>query len=338
MIRRFLAVLLTVVAILAAGWLALRRPDIPHDALEAAYSVQGSQFLTLNSGAKVHVVDEGPDGAPTLLMIHGFSASLHTWEAWASLLSDEYRVVRIDLPGHGLTRGVPLENITMDGFVALVDELADTMALEDMVVIGSSMGGHVAWRYALEHPGDVDGLVLVAAAGWPEMEGDNPPLIFSLMENAMVRKLIRDLDMSSMIRSGLKDSVADPALVTDAMVERYTALSRAPGNRDALLQLMARSDDRALATPEMMARIGAPTLVMHGEKDGLIPVSAGRRFAETIPDADLVVYDDLGHLPQEEAPARSVADLRAFLETRLGAPDELPHEEAALGPGSSQNP
>ncbi len=338
MIRRFLAVLLTVIAILAAGWLALRRPDIPYDALEAAYSVEGSQFLTLRSGARVHMVDEGPEGAPTLLLIHGFSASLHTWEAWASMLSEDYRVVRIDLPGHGLTRGVPLSNITVDGFVALVDELVDTMALEDVVVIGSSMGGHVAWRYALEHPGDVDGLVLVAAAGWPHLDGDNPPLIFSLMRHAMVRRLIRDLDMSAMIRSGLEDSVADPGLVTDAMVERYVALSRAPGNRDALLQLIALTDDGAAATPELMARIAVPTLVMHGERDGLIPVLAGRRFADTIGDAALVIYDDLGHLPQEEAPARSVTDLRNFLETRLEALHASPREEAALGADSSQNP
>ena len=97
--RRVIAVFLTLVAILAAGWLALRRGDIPYDTLELAYSVPNSEFVTLDNGMKLHFTDTGPRDHPVIVLVHGFSASLHTWEAWKEDLEDDYRVITLDLPG-----------------------------------------------------------------------------------------------------------------------------------------------------------------------------------------------------------------------------------------------
>ena len=123
--------------------------------------------------------------------------------------------------------------------------------------------------------------------------------------------------MSSLIRGGLEDSFGDPSFVTDEMVERYATLSRAPCHREALLQLVSGRGERREATPELLAGITTPTLVMHGELDKVIPAVHGEQFAAAIPGAQLMLYPGVGHLPQEEIAELSASDLRAFLTTRV---------------------
>lgn len=315
MFRRLMAVLLTLVAVLAAGWLALRRPDIPFDTLEATYAAPDSQFLVLEGGEKVHYRDTGPADAPVLVLVHGFSASLHTWDAWVRLLDDEFRVVMLDLPGHGLTRGFQTDEIGIETFVETVDRLTASLSLDPFTLVGSSMGGNTAWNYTLAHPEKVDALVLVGASGWPRTAEDSRdrPFALSLLDNSLARSLVKDLDMTAMFRSGLEDSFSDDSLVTDTMVERYVALSRAPGHREALLRLMAEGDARGDATRAMLAAIEQPTLILQGREDRLVPPRFADAFAEAIPQSQKIVYDGVGHLPHEEIPRRSLSDLRAFL-------------------------
>jgi len=324
MFLRFLAVFVTLGVILFAGWLTLRRDDIPYDQLETLYASADSRYLALSEDVRIHFRDVGPREAPVIVLVHGFSASLHTWEPWVADLKRDYRVISLDLPGHGLSRCVDNSDIGTGQFVDVLDRLVRTLKVERFTLAGSSMGGGVAWNYALAYPDKIDGLVLVDAAGWPrsEEEADKRPFIFRLLEVGLARRLVRDLDLSSFIRPGLEDSFADPAFVTNEMVDRYASLARAPCHREALLALSAGRGVRAEATPERLSAITAPTLVMHGEMDNLIPASHGQLFASAIPGADLKLYPDVGHLPQEEIAAQSVADLRAFLEGQeAGTPE-----------------
>ena len=179
------------------------------------------------------------------------------------------------------------------------------------------MGGQVAWEYALAHPGQLDSLILVDAAGWPESEAEERPLIFRLLRIPVARTLIRDLDLSGLIEDGLRKSVADPLFVSTDMAERYAALSRAPGHRDALLSLLAGSPQREKASKAKLEAISVPTLILWGEQDRIIPVSDAARFEEAIPNAVAIIYPDAGHLPQEEVWQESVADLQAFLDQKV---------------------
>jgi hypothetical protein len=97
-------VCLGLAVLLAGAYLALRRPDIPFKTLEAKYANSASRYLDLPSGAHVHYRDQGNPTGPVLVLVHGFSASLHTWEPWVGLLGNQYRIISLDLPGHGLTR------------------------------------------------------------------------------------------------------------------------------------------------------------------------------------------------------------------------------------------
>lgn len=317
--RRVLAILLTLAAILGAAWLVLRRPDVPFETLEAAYARAESQFIALGEGEFVHYTDTGPRDAPVVLLLHGFSASLATWDSWRAELEKRWRVITVDLPGHGLTRTRSAQ-ATMAAYADFLDRFADRIGLDSFALVGSSMGGNIAWHYTLAHPARVRGLVLVDASGWPQDPDTKRPLVFRLLANPLARALLKDLDQTMLVRAGLKSSFQDDSLVTDAMVERYTMLARAPGHRDMLLQLSANSADRQTATPEILAAITAPTLVMHGALDELTPLTNAERFAAAIPGAELVVFDGVGHLPQEEIPARSLQPLQAFLETVFAPP------------------
>lgn len=332
--KRLLVVLLTLAIILTTGWWMLRRADISYNTLESVYSKSNSRYLKTGDRIELHFTDSGPRDAPAVILVHGYSASLHTWDDWARQLRKDYRVIRLDLPGHGLSRCLDNDEIGIEQFVASVDRLAGSLEVDRFTLVGNSMGGHTAWAYALQHPEKLDGLVLVDAAGWLDEpgEGEGQPFIFKLLRNGLARSVIRDLDMSALIRSGLEDSFADPEFVTDEMVERYSALSRAPCHRDALLTLMSGATLRVLASKERLAAITTPTLIMHGDTDNLIPVAHAHKFADAIPGAELIIYPQTGHIPQEEVATQSVRDLLGFLTGLHADPVEMSPEDAPALP------
>ena len=325
MFKNLFGILLILASVVAVGWFALKRADIPYVTLESAYANNASQFMTLEDGLKVHYRDEGLIDGPTIVLVHGFSASLHTWEGWVHDLETDHRVISLDLPAHGLTRAPESAPMGIDYFVKVVDEVTDYLGAAEFTLVGSSMGGATAWAFAEDHPEKLNGLVLVGASGWPDTEEQkkNEPFVFKLLANPTARLVLKDLDMTMLIRSGLKDSFVDQAFVTDEMVNRYASMSRGPGHRAAILALMADPNARRVATTDRMARLDVPTLVLHGDGDNLVPVEHGRQFAATIPDAELVVYENVGHLPQEEVTEQSLADLRAFLNTRVMLPEVI---------------
>ena len=315
--KRLLVVLVTVAIILTAGWLMLRRPDISYNTLESVYSKSNSRYLKSGSQIELHFTDTGPRDAPILVLVHGYSASLNTWDAWVRNLRKDYRVIRLDLPGHGLSRCVDNDEIGIEQFIASIDRVTHSLDVDQFTLVGSSMGGHTAWAYALAHPDRLDGLVLVDAAGWLSAPGedDKDPVIFKLLRNGFARNVMKDLDMSALIRSGLENSFADPELVTDEMVERYSAMSRAPCHREALLKIMSGTTLRVPASKQRLSAIAVPTLILHGDTDNLIPVAHAEKFADAIPGSKLIIYPETGHIPQEEQPVASVEDFRAFLAT-----------------------
>lgn len=332
MFKSLVAIIVTLAIILAAGWFVLRRPDIAFDRLESLYATAESKFMPMGETGRIHYRDVGPRNAPVLVLVHGFSASLHTWEPWVSDLRQDYRVVSLDLPGHGLSRCLDVAETGVPQFVEVIDHLTTALGIDRFTLAGSSMGGHTAWNFALAHPETLDGLVLVDASGWPKSDDEaaSSPLVFKLLANPLARSVMKDLDMTGLIRSGLEDSFVDQSLVTDEMVQRYAALGRAPCHREAILNLMTGRSDRASASDERLAPIKTPTLILQGEADNLVPAVHGEKFNAAIAGSELRLYANVGHLPQEEAPDQSLADLRAFLSGRVYVP--VPAAEPAESP------
>ncbi len=319
MLRWILGALLALIglAVLVGGgaYLALKRPDIPYETLATEYESAASRYVDLPSGVRMHYRDEGQQGGPTLLLVHGFSASLHTWEAWVSDLGDSFRVVSLDLPGHGLTRAPAGYEPTIEGYRDIVAEFARSQNLERFTLAGSSMGGNIAWQYALAHPEQLDALILVDASGWEETRADlsEEPQIFKLLRNPTLGPLLRGLDNTRLVRQGLEASFADQSLVDEAMVSRYVELSRAPGHRDILVQITLGYGERNYATPERLAPLQMPVLILQGAQDNLVPPEHARQFHDALAGSELVMYDNVGHIPQEEIAQQSAMTVREFL-------------------------
>lgn len=302
-------------------------PDIPYEVLEARYGNAASRYMDLPGDLRVHYRDEGPRGAPALVMVHGFAASLHTWEPWAVRFARDHRVIRLDLPGHGLTRAPTGYRSSLEGNVAVVEAVTRRLGAERFVLIGNSMGGAVAWNYALAHPDRLNGLVLVNAAGWPvaDRRDGGPPLVFKLLRTSLGRAVLRHANPRPLTTPGLKQAYVDQALVTDALVDRYVELARAPGHREMVLA--SQGAPRKPVDRAVFARISTPTLVIHGEADAVIPVEAGRGLAGAIPGAVLVTWPDVGHVPMEQIPDRSAEALELFL-------NGLPRSRAGAEPAA----
>ena len=306
-------ILLAVLAVLVIAFLILRTPDTDADEMRAKYAGPPSQFITIGDGVEVHVRDEGPrDGVP-IILLHGSNADLHTWEPWASGLKDSYRVIRFDQIGHGLTGPNAVPDYSLDSFVADIDEVADALGLDRFVLGGNSMGGGHTIGYALAHPDRLMGMILVDPGGAPERRESSGNIGFAIARTPVINQLMKHITPRSIIEQSLRQSVSNEDIVTQDMVDRYWEMLRYPGNRGASLARFSR--DYSGFTRDDVAGINVPALVMWGDEDRIIPVGAATWYDEALPDNNLVIYPGIGHLPHEEAPEQSIADVRGWLET-----------------------
>lgn len=317
--RKFLGWLLLILGLAICGALIwFHTPDTDPVAMRAKYGAAPSQFIDIGGGQTVHLRDTGSRSAPVLMLIHGSNADLHTWDGWANRLESRYRIIRFDLPGHGLTGPSPARLYSAIAYADVVEKVRAKLGIERMILAGNSMGGGVAWHYALMYPDRLTGLVLVDAAGQPAPPGHKPPLAFRIAQMPVLRDIAAMITPRSLIAESAPDAYYDRSLATDAVIDRYWELLRYPGNRTATLDRFATAPD--YATGAKLARIAAPTLILWGENDKLIPVASATWLAQRIRGSQLVIYPKTGHLPMEERADESAADLYRFLETRVFPP------------------
>ncbi len=298
--------LLLALAVLAGAGVYLYAPDRSRAALEAKYRVAASDYVTV-AGIRLRVRDEGPRQGRTIVLLHGFGSSLETWDAWAAGLAATHRVIRFDLPGFGLTGPDPGNDYSDARAMVILAALMDKLGVTQASVIGNSLGGRLAWMFAVSHPDRVEKLVLVSPDGFasPGFDYGKAPDV-PLMMRALPYTLPR-----AMLRASLAPAYGDPAHLTDAVVTRYRDMMLAPGVRGAIL---ARTSQTILRDPtQLLGRIQAPTLLLWGERDGMIPFANAAAYLRLIPHARLVALPGLGHVPFEEAPAGSLVSVEDFL-------------------------
>jgi pimeloyl-ACP methyl ester carboxylesterase len=308
---KFLTFLIVVAVLLAGAFYAFSEPDIPRSVLEVKYATPPSQFLMLPDGARVHLRDQGSRTGPVLVLVHGSNASLFTWEPWAKRLGGDFRIVSLDMPGHGLTGAVPNHDYSEEGMVKFVKEVTDKLGLSKFAIAGNSMGGGIAARFAEEYPQSVTALILVDAGGMPTRQGSNIPLAFRLARVPVVNKILLHITPRSLVTEGLSDAVIHKEIINDKMIDSYWDFARMAGTRQATLERF--SLDWTNAVSAHIADIKAPTLILWGAQDHLIPVEAAAKFHAAIPGSKLIIYPNTGHIPQEEVADRSAADVRTFL-------------------------
>ena len=297
-------IILAVVVVGLCAW--LYAPDKPASVLKAQYAQPPSVFLDV-AGLTLHVRDTGPRAAPAIVLLHGFGSSLQTWDDWARDLERDHRVIRYDLPGFGLTGADPSGDYTDARAVAVLLALLDRLGVQRASIVGNSMGGRIAWMFAAQHPERTDKLVLVSPDGFA-----SPGLAYGVKpEVPLLMRALPYVLPSFMLRASLAPAYANKSAMTGALFTRYRDMMLAPGVRRAIVQRMGQ---QVLQDPvPLLERIEAPTLLMWGEQDGMIPFANSAEYLRAIPHATLAALPGVGHLPQEEAPA-TVKILRDFLD------------------------
>jgi len=259
------------------------------------------------AGLRTRVRQTGPQDASPIILVHGFSVSLESWDAWAVDLSTDYRVIRADLPGHGLTGPDPEKRYSVPQTAAFIGDLMDALGIEQAIIGGNSLGGLAAWRFAADNPDSVSALILVSPGGYSINGVTEDPVSVPAPVDAYLR-----MAPAAFVSAATAQLYGDASRLDPAVPTRIAALMAYDENGAAMVE---RLEVFTLPDPEAdLARVTAPTLILHGERDAMIPVDHSRNMAQIIPNAHLVTFDDLGHVAHEEAPDRTLAEVRAFLQ------------------------
>jgi pimeloyl-ACP methyl ester carboxylesterase len=282
--------------------------------LQRRYTQAGSKFVKI-MGADVHYVDEG--SGDTIVMIHGFASSLHTWNRVADELKREYRVIRLDLPPFGVTGPLrssagEIETMNLPAYRRFIDTFMQALGVSRATLIGNSLGGLISWDYAVRHREAVDRLVLIDSAGFPM----KLPIYIGLFNNALVRLSSPWWLPEVIIRSAVRNVYGDPRKLDAVTLRRYVEFFHGEGTRAAIGKMVPTLDFKEVDTDVLMT-LDVPVLVLWGAKDRWIPTGHAAEFARRIPGAKAVMYSGVGHIPMEEAPERVMGDLWGFLRAVL---------------------
>ena len=309
--RRSNALLWTTTAIalvLAATFLSSYRPDLPRNTLRAKYTNAASRFAGV-LGMNVHYRDEGT--GPVVVLLHGAGSSLHSWDGWVEAMRHDFRTIRLDLPGFGLTGPNPEGDYRIERYVDFLHAFCASLNIDNYHLAGHGLGGQIAWNYALHHPQAVQKLVLVSASGYPGGATATSPLNV-VTDVPGADWLVGVMTPRSTTVETLEASFGNPALIDTRLVDRYYELARHPGNRRAA---MLRLRDAASERNGDPRNLEQPTLILWGMDDRRVALADGRGFVDEIPDARLVTYPGVGHLVIEELPGQSARTALTFLRT-----------------------
>ena len=312
--RNLTKFLVSIVILLAVAFLVLKTPDSDPADMQTKYGGVNSKFVDVPGGMSIHYRDQGCRNCPAIVLVHGSNSSLHTYEPLVHVLEDRYRLISYDQPGHGLTGPHPLDDYSAQSMSEAMDAVIDATGVERYAIVGSSMGGWVAWRSVLARPGDVSALILISSSGAPPPPNTEKPRLYlgaRIMRHPIGRFFARHITPRVIVEQSLFDSISNDDQVTENMVDRYWELLRLPGNRRAagLLALVDREPEYG----QRLGELNLPALILWGEDDHVVPLYNAKTFEELIPNSELQVFANVGHLAMEEVPGRTAEAIDGFL-------------------------
>ncbi|MFD0992256.1 alpha/beta fold hydrolase [Tenacibaculum geojense] len=308
-IGKFILVLIAILT--AVSLLFFVQLDKDVEDLKPLYTNKNSQFVSVNN-MHVHYRDEGVknDSLP-ILLIHGTGASLHTFDGWTAQLTGKKRVIRLDLPGFGLTGPFTHTDYSIDSYAQFINSFLNTINVKKCMVAGNSLGGHIAWNFTAKYPSKVEKLVLIDATGYP-FTPEKTPIAFTLAKKPVLNKLLTVLTPKFVVRKSVENVYFDTSKVSDSLVQRYFDLTLRAGNRQALVDRM--TTEKQELESEKIKTIQQPTLILWGDHDFLVPISLAYQFHQDLPNSELVIFENLGHVPMEENPILSLEPVLKFLD------------------------
>lgn len=307
----FISVVLMIVA--TTGCATLGMTSIPANEIKAKYADAESKIIEID-GMNIHYKDEGR--GPVLILLHGVCASLHTWDGWTARLKDHYRIIRLDIPGFGLTGPPPDDSVNQkDGAVKLFEKLVNEMKLDKFYLAGNSLGGYISWNYALRNPDKVEKLILIDSVGFPQ----ELPGIIAFASHPIVSPFAKIIMPRFLVDMCVDQVFGDKTKVTQNLKDRYFDLMMREGNKggtvDIFVEFRRMCDNKGLS--DGIKDLQPPTLVMWGTKDEWIPFKYFENWKKELPSAKFIQYEGAGHTPMEEMPDETARDADLFLSGKL---------------------
>jgi len=288
--------------------------DIPLNELKLKYTNSDSSFIDIN-GTNVHYRDVGnsDDSIPIVLM-HGTGSSLHTYDFWSDNLKRTNRIIRMDLPAFGLTGPFVKNDYSISNYTFFLKEFLNSLNIKECILIGNSLGGEIAWRFAIAEPLMVKKLVLIDASGYPVIS-KSVPIAFKLAKIPVLNNLLTYITPRFLVRASIENVYFDKSKISDSLVNRYFDLTLRKGNRKAIVDRLKVSTTltNGKKTHASIKKIKEPTLIIWGSDDQLIPVENAYKFNNDITNSKLIVMQQSGHIPMEEKPIESLKFLIDFL-------------------------
>ena len=281
--------------------------------LREKYGSPPSQFITLPNGVNVHLRDEGDPEAPPIVLVHGHSEDLHTWNQLVKHLVESFRVIRFDLRRHGLTGPAPDNEYRIESYVSDLSMLIEQLGIESFVLVGHSMGGRISVKYTIGNRERVNSLILLSASGAPRKEKTPQPMALRLMRNPFGRALVKRIWSRNMAKNSLMDMVFDESSITDEEIDRMWDFSKYPGNMDAMFREFAETWKDF--NPTEISEIATNTLLIWGKEDTVCPESMGEWYDSQLPNSTMVRFPNIGHNPQFECPDRCLDEISSWMGT-----------------------
>ena len=288
---------------------AIAQKDIPREKLKAKYANSASSFMPLMD-MQVHYRDEGnsADSLP-IILIHGTSSSLNTWDSLVSLLPKNKRVIRLDLPAFGLTGPNKENKYSYPFYSEFINAFLNKLQVKQCIIAGNSLGGGIAWHFALDYPKKVYKLILIDASGYPK-KNEAGSLGFKIAKIPVINNLLLFITPRSLVKKSLEAVYANKSLVTEALITQYYELLLSEGNRKAALSIFKHEFKQETSR---IKEIQQPTLIIFGEKDELISSDNAYLFEKDIKGSKAVLIKNVGHVPMEEAPLATATIINDFI-------------------------
>lgn len=304
----------TVLALLYALWVNTVYRDLTARELTDRHYSEPVQELNID-GVNLRYQEQGT--GPALLLLHSNYLSMTMWNDWMEPLSKDFRVIRFDMTSHGLTGPDPSGDYSMDRSIQIIEALLAHLNVEKLSMVGSSLGGNMAFTYAAKHPDQIEHVVLINSGGLRRenaRSGEIPDwinIVFYLFPELAYRRFLEWL-------------IVDQQLVTEQLVDEFHGMMRREGNRVAILDRLRSFD---IGEPELtLAKVKAPVMIMWGEENPHLKKELTAGFKEQLTNAvmvDVRIYPDIGHILPIEMPEQGVAEVKGFIASTAAQPDNV---------------
>jgi pimeloyl-ACP methyl ester carboxylesterase len=294
---------------LMAGCASMGAINIPVEQLKKQYTSNIDKYMDFY-GVQVRYRDEGR--GPVLLLLHGICASLETWNGWVNQMKGNYRIIRLDIPGFGITGPAPNKSYyNREMAVEFLDAFMARLGINNFNMAGNSLGGYLAWNYALKYPHKVRRLILIDSVGYKQ----KLPFILDFATSPAMQVMARSMMPRWMLNKAVYQVYGDKSKVTPEAQKRYFDFAMREGNKGSYVDIFLemRRQNESVNISKDIPNIKVPTLVMWGTKDEWVPFMYFEKWKKDLPSARFISYEGAGHIPMEEIPDITARDAMSFL-------------------------